>query len=82
LDKEEERFAKAKLENEQLQNEYNKVQSPEFIEKQARDKLNLGKEGEVAVILPPKQGEAKPKEEIKPIELPVWKQWVGYLLDR
>ena len=83
LDSEEERYAKAKLENEQLKQERQRVQSAEFIEEQARDKLSLGKEGEVVVILPPKpDNEAKSMEETKAVELPIWQQWVGYFFNK
>src|SRR3989338_6773380 len=41
-----------KKENEALTREFAKTQTPEFIEKQAREKLNMAKEGETVVILP------------------------------
>src|SRR3989344_6078670 len=40
------------LENQELKKRLAEVQSPEFIEKEARDKLGLGKEGETIVVLP------------------------------
>ncbi len=39
--------------NDKLKRELAKVESREYIEKNAREKLNLGKEGEYVVILPP-----------------------------
>lgn len=57
-----------------------KVISEEFIEKQARDKLGLAKEGEVVVVLPDEETLKKlapPDEEEVFLEIaPPWKQWV------
>lgn len=51
-------------------------QSEEFIEEQARNKLNLVREGETIVILPPNVEELIGwKEEEKPQEVPNWKKW-------
>ncbi len=77
LDKEEERFAKAKLENEILTEELAKLQTPQYIEKQAREKLGLSRENEMVVVFPGKdQAEVKPSETplINP-KKPVWQQW-------
>ena len=82
-DKEEQRFAKARLEHEQLAQQYETIQTPEYIEKQARDKLGLSKEGEIVVVLP--QEAQKQKEEIEKqkesIELPIWKQWIEVIFN-
>lgn len=77
LDKEEERFAKIRLENEELNNEFTKLQTPEYIERQAREKLGLAREGEAVVIVPPVEEKETPKE----IAKPVWQQWVSLLFD-
>jgi len=47
-----ERYEEAKKENEYLLAELNWVGSDEFIEEEARNKLGLGKEGEVFLVLP------------------------------
>ncbi len=39
-------------ENQELKKRLAEVQSPEFIEKEAREKLGLGREGETIVVLP------------------------------
>lgn len=39
--------------NSKLKRELAKIESPAYIEKEAREKLNLGREGEYVVILPP-----------------------------
>lgn len=50
------------------------VQSEEFLEKEARNKLNLTKENEFIVLAPTskKTGTSQTNEKIKPI----WKKWV------
>ena len=54
------------------------TEQPGFIEKEAREKLGLGREGEVIVVMP----ETKPTERQiegagRPGELPNWKMWAG-----
>lgn len=84
LGKEEERFAKIRLENEELNKEFTRLKSLENIEKQARDKLGLSKEGEVVVILPPvNEGSSKTEEIIpkKETAKAVWEQWLSFLFN-
>jgi cell division protein FtsB len=38
--------------NRELKKKFSKIQTEEFIEQQARDKLGLGKDGETVVIIP------------------------------
>ena len=59
--------------NSELQAKLKEAQSPEFIEKIARDKLGLAKEGETVVILPPIEPEATKSAEEKII--PNWQKW-------
>jgi len=71
-----------KLENEkkELEARLSEVSSEYYIEKQIRDKLNLTKEGEIMVILPPEDVLRKlaPKEEEKEAILPDpnWRKWI------
>ena len=62
----------AQKESEELKKKWEYVQSPEFVEKEAREKLGLGKLGEVVVILPspisPNSQASNPNE-------PNWKKW-------
>ena len=65
-------------ENQELKEKLNYVESEEFVEKEAREKLNMAKEGEVVVVLPdnefspPTGGQfSKNKEE----DLANWQQW-------
>ena len=63
----------AKAENQQLKDRLAEVQSPEFIEKEAREKLGLGKPGEEVIILP--QQDAGPKPQTTNPNKPNWRVW-------
>lgn len=57
-----------------LKNKLKDVQSQEYVEKIARDKLNMAKPGESIVILP--EEIQNPKiEVINKIEIPNWQKW-------
>ncbi len=65
---------KKQQENEDLQKKLAEVESPDFIEKQAREKLNLQKEGEVVVILPKTDNKQQVTQET--IKQPSnWQKW-------
>lgn len=73
------RLEEVREENQNLQRQLAKVESGEYIEKEARNKLNLGKEGEVMLILP----------SISPVYTPAptpidrstnWQKWVKIFL--
>ncbi len=49
---------KLEVKNKQLKKELEQVKSPQFLEKQARNKLGLAKEGETVVIIPQEKIEA------------------------
>ena len=71
--------AEKKSENDRLKRQLEYVQSPQFIEKQAREKLNLQKEGEQVVVLP-KSIQEQAFSSSEPISLTEradssWKQW-------
>lgn len=68
---------KEKKENEMLQKQLIEVKKPEFIEKEARNKLFMIKPGEQMVIVTsptrdPVQDEARNKTK----KLPIWQQWI------
>lgn len=65
---------KVEQENKDLKEKLSEVQSKDYVEKQARDKLNLGKEGEVVLILP-SVSPPPPKEEKK--ILANWEKWLA-----
>ena len=61
------------LENQELQKRLAEVQSPEFIEREAREKLGLGKEGETIIVLPPQNEKSNTQYSIS--NEPNWKKW-------
>ena len=68
-----------KQEQENLKRELARVESFEYIEKQARDKLNMGRVGEAVMILPP----ITPK--VYPTPTPIdqssnWEKWLRVFL--
>lgn len=58
----------------ELQQKLQLVQTPEFIEREAREKLNLGKEGEIIILVDPIQGTKNTNKETLQT-LPNWKLW-------
>ncbi len=60
--------------NFELQEELKQATSAAFIEKAARDKLGLVREGETVVIMDKSQI-TNPNDQKSPQELPSWKQW-------
>ncbi len=71
----EDRLSEAKKKNESLQKQLAQVESKEFIEREARNKLNLGREGETVVILPPITPEISPTPTIID-NLQNWQKWI------
>ncbi len=69
-----------KRENERLSNELKNVQSVQFIEGEARDKLGLAKKGEIVVVLPDASTlrilAPHETEEQKTLPDPVWRKWL------
>lgn len=68
---------KLETKNKELKKKLSQIQSPEFIEEQARNKLGLSKQGETVVIIP----EEKLKQvlgttESAQIRLPNWLGWL------
>ena len=59
------------LENQELKKRLAEVQSPEFIEKEAREKLGLGKPGEEIVVLP----EVPAMPSMPVVGEPNWRRW-------
>lgn len=70
----EKKLAELKKQSEEFKETLKRVQSEEFIEKEAREKLNMGKRGEIVVILPKTPG-WQSSELAKQEELPNWKKW-------
>ncbi len=79
-------LAQEQAENDRLKKQVEESQKPEFIEKEAREKLGMTREGEAIVIMPnPPAGEAGDKlpmtnektEAITTKVIPNWKKWWG-----
>lgn len=62
----------AKRQQQDLQKNLNYVQTSEFIEKEAREKLGMGRPGEVVLIMP--KFDTKPQETGEP-NLASWQKW-------
>lgn len=66
-------------ENQNLKRQLAQVGSQEFIEKEARNKLNLGKEGEIVLILPSISPFLTPPP-IPADSSPNWQKWMKIFL--
>ena len=81
---EEAKLEEVRKKNAELKTKVAKISTPEYLEKQARDRLGLVKEGETIVVLPEEETLRKmaPKfereEEVLPD--PTWKKWVKLFL--
>ena len=82
IEEREKRLRVLEDERRRLLQEKRLLESEEFIEKEARDKLFMAKEGEVVVILPKEVEELKEKEVEKgrEEELANWQKWVRLFL--
>lgn len=57
-------------------------QTPAFVEQEARNRLNMSKEGETVLIFPPQSTESAASGGESTFEiLPVWRQWVVYITE-
>lgn len=84
IKKEETRLAKLRKENEDLKKKAEEAGKDIFFEKEARNKLGLGKEGEIIVVLPDdetlKKLAPKREEEEDVLPDPNWKKWMKLFL--
>lgn len=62
-----------KQENQRLKSAFSYSQTPEFVEKEARDKLFMVKKGEQKVLIPQ---ESENLQKDKPDNNPNWKKWL------
>ncbi len=74
------KLAKIEADNARLEADLLHTQSPDFIEKQVRDKLGLGREGEAVVVLPDAETLKKLAPQV-PVEAenlpdPNWRKWL------
>ena len=61
--------------NQSLKARLAEIDIPEFIEKEAREKLGYSKEGETILILPDQNANPKSQISIPTDDRPSWKQW-------
>ncbi len=82
LEREEQELKNLKQKNQELQKTLQEVDSVNFIESQARDKLNMSRGEETIIIIPQSEIDKvyqaqKPPE---PIKLPNWQAWLNLFL--
>lgn len=65
-----------KQENLHLKKEFAEVKSPQFLDKEARDKLLLVKPGESEVLIDQNLLQASSSAAKKEAEKPYWQQWI------
>jgi len=59
-----------------LENKYEKTKTKEFVEREARERLGLMKEGESIILLPEQTGENSPEDVLKEVQQEQnWKRW-------
>lgn len=79
LDMETEKLIKLQKRNSELKNKLAEVQSIGFIEKEARNKLNLAREGETVIIISQKEIDkvlGLEKKQTEEIKIPNWQGWL------
>jgi cell division protein FtsB len=62
--------------NEELKKKFAEVQDSSFIEKEAREKLNMQKPGETVIVLPEMDLKSDSSADKKEIEEPNWEKWL------
>ncbi len=72
-------LAKEKRANESLKTQAKKVKDPDFIEKEARDKLLYVKPGEKIVVIPEKLIVEEKRIKVVEKQEPAWLQWWNLL---
>ena len=75
LTEEEKKLTEVQKENQALKDRLAEVQTPEFLEREAREKLGMGKEGEVVVVIPPEELQAANKQQTDKKQEPNWIKW-------
>jgi cell division protein DivIC len=72
------KLEKLRAENTRLKEENTAAKDPNFIEREARNRLGLVKPGEVVVVLPDKEATAPPSMApgLKVVRS-IWQQWLG-----
>lgn len=78
LDNQVEELSELQHRNAELKKKLEKVQTQEFIEEQARNKLNLAKEGETVVIIPQEVLDKvlNLEQKVQGVRAPHWQAWL------
>lgn len=85
LNQSKEALDKLEDENKELQRQLENVKTERYSEKEARDKLNLAKEGEIVLVLPDddvlrKLSPRRKEEQEHLLPDPNWKKWLSLFL--
>lgn len=78
IEKAEVKVAGLEKDQQELKKQLEYVKSDQFVEKEAREKLNFVKEGEVVVVLP-KENSNKTPDDSNQKPLPNWQKWLKIL---
>ena len=78
----EQELKRIQAENERLKTNLREVQTPGFVERQAREKLGMVKEGETLVIMPNDKLQMTNGEEEKEKSTPNWEKWWGLFFEK
>jgi cell division protein FtsB len=81
VDQAQKELQQQKEDNARLKSRYLYVQSQEFIEKEARNKLQLVKPGETVLLMPSISISPTPKSSQKLAGKPHWQEWLGLFFD-
>lgn len=77
----EQKVERLEKESQELAQKKEFYQSEAFVEQEARDKLNMAREGETMVVLPPNIKEVLgEKENLPSATQPYWRQWLSLFL--
>ena len=81
VEQEQKRLSELEKKHEELVKKHDLVQTPAFIEREARDRLGMAKEGDTVILMDQssvgKSSSQKTTEYGFSEELPNWKQWWG-----
>ena len=70
-----EELTRLKNANEELKKKLAEVQAPEFVEREARNKLNLSKEGETVILVDQTESTSNTPASLTPLSSSNWKKW-------
>jgi len=69
-------LAAATVDNQRLKQQLQEVQTPQYMEREARDKLGYGKPGEIVVVIPEDEiSQVGLQQQQKQVKVPIWEQW-------